>query len=290
MPHILIKRNLSESVLSQIPILRQIRRLMDIINENDGIKMTETGNLPTRIVKELYPLGVPDWFVEFGYSKVYREDKLECIKLMHFLAKTCGAVRMFKGKLILTKKGKEWLQDPWSLLCELIHTVVWKIDNGGMDAYMIGNINSGIPDALMLLYKYGSEPREAQFYAEEFAKVCPAIMDISDELSYRDITLYRSRCFSTRIITRGLFLFGVAECIEGKYDSSENKMKPDMIVRKALFDEIFEYVESIPERLLQDDDSPACSTSTITLNSKAEAFALISALRSFNPSNDKLLN
>lgn len=244
MPHILIKRDIPESVLSQIPILRQIRHLLEIVNDADGIKMTKVGNFPVKIVQELYPLGVPDRFVESGYSRVYSEDNLECIQLMHFLAKTCGAVRMYKGKLVLTKKGKEFLKDPWSLLCELIHTEVWCLDNGGMDGFKIGNINPGIPAVLMLLYKYGDEPRDEMFYSGEFAKVYPAILNVSEE-PYCDIATYCSHCFSARIIERGLYLFGVAECIVVKYDGTSKGLRPNIIVKKPLFDEIFEYVDDL---------------------------------------------
>jgi len=287
MSYIIIKPELPESVLCRIPVLRQVRRLLDIINETGGIKMTASGNLPVKIVQELYPLGVPDRFVEWGVSKVYREDRLEYVRIVRFLAKTCGAVRMYKGRLVLTKFGKALQKDPHALLQELLNIEIYCINNGGMDMYAIPNINPGIPDVLMLLYEYGSEPRETKFYAEEFAKVFPAIMEMGEEPRYCDASTYRSRCFSVRLIDRCLYMFGVAERIGGKYDQESKKCLPDTIVRKPLFDEVFEYVEDFPEELLSNDDDTVDSGTEFTLFSRSEAMALISALQGLGHSDNK---
>lgn len=58
---------------AQIPILRQIKRVAEIVSANSQIKLTAAGYLPLRIVKELYPLGSPDIMIEMELSKLSRK-------------------------------------------------------------------------------------------------------------------------------------------------------------------------------------------------------------------------
>ena len=67
---------LSSHEYSQIPILRQVKRLAEIISQNGQIKLTTAGYLPIKIVQELYPLGAPDEMIENAISKLGKE--MEC--------------------------------------------------------------------------------------------------------------------------------------------------------------------------------------------------------------------
>jgi len=54
---------LDEDDLEQIPILRQVVCLCRFISEENGtLKLTNTGNLPLKVVREMYLTGVHDWY------------------------------------------------------------------------------------------------------------------------------------------------------------------------------------------------------------------------------------
>lgn len=263
--HLYFRENLPESVLGQIPILHQTRRLLEIIYANGGIKMTPAGYLPVKIVQELYPLGVPEYWYEIGYYKSLREDKIEFIRLMRFLAQTCGAVRMYKGKLVLTKNGKRWMAEPNKLLRVLFYTVSYAVNNGGMDMYGMGNINGHIPLLCTLLALYGSEPKAVKFYMDELSQYCPGVFDELQVAGYGTLEQYREDCFCARLIRRGLGLFGFAERIKGEADVESDNREPSLIEKKPLLDEVFELKET------EDEDK----------------IELMSALQDIIPYNDK---
>ncbi len=57
-----------EDVCEQIPLFRQIYRLLEILYAGGEIKLTQKGNLPLKVVQEISEFGVPDKITEDGYA------------------------------------------------------------------------------------------------------------------------------------------------------------------------------------------------------------------------------
>ncbi len=65
---------LSESDYNNIPILNQIKYLLQLIDEKGELKLTTKGFLPTKVVSDIYDQGfIKDEMIESGISKLYKE-------------------------------------------------------------------------------------------------------------------------------------------------------------------------------------------------------------------------
>ena len=63
--------NPNDNNISEIPLIKQIRFFISQIDCSNGIKLTKAGNLPPRIVKELYQQEIlKDYFIERGITKL----------------------------------------------------------------------------------------------------------------------------------------------------------------------------------------------------------------------------
>ena len=69
-----LKEKIDDSVLDRIPFLKMTEYLMTKLNTEGALKLTKTGNLPVKIVKEMYDLNlIKEWSIENGIQKLYKE-------------------------------------------------------------------------------------------------------------------------------------------------------------------------------------------------------------------------
>ena len=101
------------------PMLQFAVKLLSIMNTEEGIRLTASGNLPRKIVMEIYDMGYfrsPTF--DLLAPKVLNEKDYLPLRLCHMLLKISCQVKVSKGKLVLTKTGLNALGDP--LNCFLI--------------------------------------------------------------------------------------------------------------------------------------------------------------------------
>lgn len=119
----------------KIPLLRQIRCLCEFIQREGRMKLTNTGSLPLRVVKEMFEVGVRDWYYEKYPNKRIKESDSKNVQFSRELAKLTGIIRTRNNELYLTKKGEKLLSDPQKLLETVIDVFVHKFNHDAYDGY-----------------------------------------------------------------------------------------------------------------------------------------------------------
>jgi len=228
-------KTLSEKEFGRIPLLCQIRQLMAIIKKDGKIKHTSIGNLPVKVVKELYPLGVNEWMIEAGHSKLSKETDSIGVQLVHIMATLMKIIKVQKGVMTLTKSGEKMVNNPQKLLDELLFTFCGKYNFACFDCFPypnVGGLGSGF--SLILVAKYGSEKMTDRFYASKYFEAFPQLLE-GATAEYGTVESVTASCYSTRTFERFMRHFGLIEM--------ERERKPDAetyIVKTSLFDKMFD--------------------------------------------------
>lgn len=206
---------LSDSDYELIPILNQIKYLLNLIDQAGEMRLTKKGYLPTSIVSDLYKQGfVKDKYIERGSRKLYKETDSESVHLTRILLEMTGLVKKRKGKLSLTKSSAKIISDNDKLFRLLLSTYTGKFNWAYLDGYgdnQIGQLGFGF--SLILLSKYGNEQRPDSFYAAKYFKAFPDLLH-SINPSYGTIESYSTHCYSYRTFNVFLRYFGMIEIEE----------------------------------------------------------------------------
>lgn len=205
--------SLTSQACSNIPIVRQVKRLAEIISIHGQIKLTPAGYLPVKVVHELYLLGRPDEMIEHKILKLTKE--LECmpVHLARILAEVTGIIKKRKGVLTLTAKGTKIITDDSTLLVTIFNGFCQKFNWAYFDGYtddeqseLIGQFGFGY--SLILLNKYGNIERTSKFYADKYFEALPVLVKDVQATFNKD---YSSNCYGLRTFERFLYHFGMVE-------------------------------------------------------------------------------
>ena len=82
-------RRLTDEQMEQIPVMRQALHLMNELSEKE-LKLTAQGNIPPKMVAELYELGSHSWSTDWYKQK--SEPKTEEVQVLRVVLKTQGRV------------------------------------------------------------------------------------------------------------------------------------------------------------------------------------------------------
>ncbi len=174
-----IKLNrLSEEDCERVPVLNQIVWLMDLLKSEKGIKLTSKGNLPVKVVAEVYARGPGDDGIERGISKLYKETDSDSVHFVRIILEVTGLTRKRKGVLYLTKEGEKLHSDRNALLQRIFSGHTQKFNWAYFDYSDDDGIGQrGFGFSLILLSLYGDMRRSAGFYAEEYFKAFPMLLE-----------------------------------------------------------------------------------------------------------------
>jgi hypothetical protein len=221
----LILNKLSKNELEKCPLLVQVRFLIEKMKGGKEIKLTKTGALPTKLVKEIYGLGcLRNDDIEDGFSKLYKEGDVLEINLTRILLEISSLVKKKNGKLSLTKKGEKHANDGNFILEEIMTILFYKFNWGyydGLGSEAIGRVNPAF--SLFLLKKYGSKKRSAYFYAGLYFIAFPQIQDGDDSF----------RCYALRTFERYFKFMGFVTI------EKESILTPADVRKTAFFDQLF---------------------------------------------------
>lgn len=222
----LILNKLSEAELEKCPLLVQVRFLIQKMKGGKEVQLTKTGALSTKLVKEIYELGLlKNEGIKAGIIKLYKESDAEEISITRILLEISSLVKKRNGKLSLTKTGEKHANDGNFALKEILTVLFHKFNWGYYDGYdsgAIGRINPAF--SLLLLKKYGSEMRSAYFYAGKYFEAFPQLMEEGDR---------SFRCYSLRTFERYFRFMGFVQVEKEDYSS------PAEVKKSKFFDKLF---------------------------------------------------
>lgn len=222
-------RNLNESDLKLIPILRQTKHLIDILLKEEKIKLTATGAIPPKIVKEMYALGAPEYMIEKGISKLSKEIDSITVQLTHILLTLSKIAKVQKNVMTLTVAGKKIVQDDQKILFEILKTFTTRFNKGFFDGYKSNEVaHMGIGFGFVLVSKYGSEKRSAYFYSKKYIEAFPQLV-LGQKINESDAL----SCFALRFFKRFLYFFGFIE-IERQRGAMNYFVKKTPLFDKAI--------------------------------------------------------
>ena len=127
---------LEEADFDEIPIVRQVECLCRFIREENGeLKLTITGNLPLRVVSEMYRTGIHDRYYERHPEKRIKETDDRFVMIARDLAIVSGIILHRNNALVISRKGEKLFADRQQLLETLIRDFVHRFDLSVYDGY-----------------------------------------------------------------------------------------------------------------------------------------------------------
>lgn len=169
--HIVQLKECSSDVYNECPLFRQIKYVISVLQRDGKIKLTTTGALPTKLVKEIYPLGASDYLVEAGLSKLFKEADTIATQLTHFVMKEMKIVKEVHGVMTIAKGREKMLEDDYALIKSMFYVMTNLFNFAYFDRMPDENIGIvGISYSIVLLHKYGGIKRSSAFYSTKYFK------------------------------------------------------------------------------------------------------------------------
>jgi hypothetical protein len=163
-------RECSSDVYSECPLFRQIKYVISVLQRDGKIKLTTKGALPTKLVKELYPLGASDYLVETGLAKLYKETNTIATQLTHLVMKQMKIIKEVHGVMTIVKGRAKMVEDDHALMKSMFYVMTNLLNFAYFD-WMEENLGVvGISYSIVLLHKYGDKKRAATFYSTKYFK------------------------------------------------------------------------------------------------------------------------
>lgn len=216
-----------KEVFDEVPVLRQVRRLLEIIRENGGqLKLTARGNLPSAIVKELYEIGVHDRRFDNYFKSIDNESKAPNVSSVRLLMTVAGLVRKQNNILYIVKKNSKLENNPRALLEKLLNTYSTDYNIGYFDLYENNDLHYESALLYLLIAWYGDIWRRISFYRTELIAMQQVPQD--------DIHWCLKECMDCRIFRRQMVELGFIERDEGDWRKGDEVK----IRRTPLFDKL----------------------------------------------------
>lgn len=217
--------NIPDSVLDTLPMLKLTEAFLRLLEREEKIKLTPKGALPKSVVVELYALRfILDEHIESELYKLSNEEKFQPLLVVHYSSVGAGLVRKTKGVLQLTKEGKQCLasNNRNQILRRMLISHTLRFNWASLDGYPESPLDRiGWGFSIILLLKYGNEPRFASFYARRFIIAFPVYTnDFPHDSPY-----YKQRssenCYCLRTFHRFLVWWGFVKVTKPSPQSFE---------------------------------------------------------------------
>ncbi len=240
-----IRQQLSSDTMDQVGLFRVVENLLQVVNREKEVKLTATGALPPRIVKELYGKGfLKDYAIEKGVTKLMKEADCTFIIASRLLLEIGGVLKKRKNILSLTKKGNQFLEitNRLEFFMHFIQTYTQRFRWAFFDYFTelpVGQM--GWAFTVFLLLKYGNVERETCFYSEKYKTAYPFLFnDMMEDPEVSDESYFES-CYSHRSFSDFLSWFSLVEL--RNVSSGDYFAQKRYVIPSDLFDKIFEMNE-----------------------------------------------
>jgi hypothetical protein len=244
---LLLNRELDSDLVKATRLYGDVSYYLSIIKSRQPVGLTRQGNLPLTLARELRDAGL---YEDLGASAMLKGAPMRTeldapyLHYINVLTQAADFTRIARKNLGLTEPGEEFLtgEKAPNFYTYLFVTHAAELDWTHMDGYP-GTlfVQRGLLFSLLLVWRYGDEPRDVDFYFWKFRSAFP-YLTISPDLppGAQDLDAVRVFYFM-QIFERFLARFGLVEV---------NSLDPDLplqaTVRKTdLFDRFIAFDEAL---------------------------------------------
>ena len=235
------KSSIDEAIFDDIPFLNLTEYYLNLILQSKEIKLTQKGNLPTKIVHELYDKGfIKENLIEEGFQKLYKEEDSMTIQNVKIISELAGFTKKRNNKLSLTEKGKKYIdtQKRRDLFQHIFEIYAVKFNLGYHDGYSDEvEVQKSLGFTIYLLLKYGMEERDSGFFSGKIIKAYPHILAVFSDSHYVSGEESFQNCYNHRIMKSFLNWFNL---IEIKGENVPGKLFNNYKIKGKLIQNIFE--------------------------------------------------
>ena len=223
----------SLDTIPEATILTLFNLLTAAIDDN-GLKMTSTGNLPRNFCREAAKAfwGEEEYAHWSRYGEIRSEDEFSELNVTRLVAGLAGLVRKYKGKFIIGRECRKLMaeQGMAGIYPRLFRAFVTEYNWGYGDRMQeIPMVQHAFLFTFYLLNKHGAEWQSSRFYEDSFLKAFPMVLQQVKPIGayYTPEKMLRS-CYSWRCLERFARFMGLVEI---ERDQAE-KYTADFRVRK----------------------------------------------------------
>jgi hypothetical protein len=126
---LVLLQDYDKEILKNVPFFCLMKQMLLMIYESKGIKLTAQGNLPTKMVKELYLMKfIEEPWLEEKADKTIKEFDSVAISAAKIIAELAGFTKKKTNELILSKKANLFIKnkDDITLFHEIFKTYTMK--------------------------------------------------------------------------------------------------------------------------------------------------------------------
>jgi len=217
------------------PLLRGVNLLLQSI-DTKGLKLTQKGFLPTKIVKSIVEVAatVSDERYLRGQTRFYEEENLSA-NMARIVCESLKLIRVQKGQLLLTKKGREFLALTQHEQFIVLFNIMLGINIGYFDRHQEAMcVHNSSLIMLQLLRDKGKDFRTAEVYSVLLLEAYPFLEDSIEELEFlhyaeKDQLEIFSSIAETRLFERLFLPLGLVEMQVLKYPESHKFAKSELL-------------------------------------------------------------
>jgi hypothetical protein len=234
----------------EAPLLKGINVLLQSIDLK-GLTLTKNGFLPTKVVKSIVEVAstISDQRFLRIQTRFYEEENLSA-NMARVVSETLKLIKVQKGKLLLTKKGNEFLSLTPHEQYIILFNIMLGMNIGYFDRHQEAMcVHNSSLIMLQLLRDKESDFRTAEVYTALLLDMYPIIEDGIDELEVLDygdkdqLDIFASIA-ETRLFERLFLPLGLIEVQTAKYPQK------DTFAKSALLDNFISEKHAINKNLV----------------------------------------
>lgn len=238
---LILSTEIHNHLIAQVQFYNNIIQYLDMLREQQPLKLTQKGNLPREFCRELCDTEIPEEYrIAFKNRPIMREEDSYYIHLINVFTQLLGFTKKEHGKILLTKKCKKYLglKSASGLYQYLFSTYTTKFNWRYSDYYPESWIvQGGFGFSIFLVQKYGDKAREIKFYSDKYLRAFPYVMRDFPDTEYSTGEKQFQRCYYLRVFERFLKRFGLIEIEERANFLSDNQA----IIKKELINHVIEW-------------------------------------------------
>ncbi|MBU2506862.1 MAG: hypothetical protein KJ799_09075 [Bacteroidetes bacterium] len=174
-----------------------------------NIKLTQKGNLPFQIIKDIYTKNYfPDDWIESGIQKIRTETDWLILHNIKIVLVMAGLIRKKHNQLSQTRKCASLMmvENYSEIFYEFLKAFTSKFNWAYNDAFTDGGVGQiGFLYSLYFVNKYGSEERNFKYFSDLYFRAFPSFLENSEGKQFIE------SAFRIRFFTRFAIWFGFIE-------------------------------------------------------------------------------